>query len=130
MTKNGQKGFIAITSAIVVSFVLMVVAISVGSSNLLSRGNVNDFQIKLLSHAIARSCLNHALYRLADSGSYVGNETIVVSSYSCVLSTITTVGLNKVISVKAVINGITTNLKLTANSKTLSTVSLEELPTL
>ncbi|MDP1719358.1 MAG: hypothetical protein Q8L24_02960 [bacterium] len=127
MIKNGQKGYIAIVSSVIISLVLMIVAISVGSSNLLSRGSVNDFQMKLLSHTIARSCLNHALYRLADSLAYTGNETVAVSSYSCALSTITTFGLNKVITAKASINGITTNLRLTANSRTLSTVSLEEL---
>lgn len=127
MIKGGQKGYIAIVSSVIISLVMMIVAISVGSSNLLSRGSVNDFQIKLLSHTIARSCLNYALFRLADYPSYVGNETVTVSSYTCTLYTITTSAPNKVISAKASINGITTYLRLTANSTTLSTVSLEEL---
>lgn len=128
--KNPRGGYIAIMSSIVLSLVLMVVAISLGSSSLFTRLNVADFGNKQLSYFIARSCLNEALLKLADSSSYTGNETLMISSRACTLSAITTSAPNKIIQAKAIINGATTNLKLTVNSTSLSTVSLEELPTL
>ena len=127
---NLQKGYIAITTSIVLSLMLMLVAISLGSSSLFTRLNVVDFSNKQLSYFIARSCLNEALFKLADSSAYTGNETLTISSRTCALYPITTSAPNKIIQAKAIINGATTNLKLTVNSSSLSTVSLEELATL
>lgn len=127
---NLQKGYIAIMTSIILSLMMMLVAISLGSANLFTRLNVVDFGNKQLSYFIARSCLNDALFKLADSPSYTGNETLMISDRTCVLSTITVSGSDKIIQAKAIISGSTTNLKLTVNATTLSTVSLEELPTL
>ena len=127
---NSENGYIAITTSIVLSLVLMLVAISLGSANLFTRLNVSDFSNKQLSYFIARSCLNQSLLKLADSPSYTGDETLNISAETCVLSAITTSPPNTIIQAKAVVNGATTNLKLTVNSSSLSTVSLEELSTL
>lgn len=127
---NPRGGYIAIMSSIILSLMLMLVSISLGSSSLFTRLNVVDFGNKQLSYFVARSCLNDALFKLADSASYTGNETLIISSRTCILSTITTSGANKIIQAKAIIGGATTNLKLTVNATSLSTVSLEELATL
>lgn len=127
---NSQGGYIAIMSSIIISLMMMLIALSLGSASLFTRLNVVDFSNKQLSYFIARSCLNDALFKLADSASYTGNETLTISSRTCVLSTITTSAPNKIIQAKAIVEGATTNLKLTVNSTTLSTVSLEELATL
>ncbi len=125
MRKTG--GYIAITLTIVVSLFVMVVAISLGSSSLFTRTGITDFYSKQFSYTLARSCLNYALLQLADSASYVGNEVITVSGNNCTLLTITTVGPNFIISAEAQANNAATNLRLTVNTQTLSTVSLEEL---
>ncbi len=122
-----RDGFIALTTSIILSILVLLVAASLGSANLFNRFAVVDFSNKQSSFSAARSCLNYALLKLAESSSYAGNETIQVSSYACTLATITTSGANKIITAKSQINGATTNLKLTVVSATLSTVSLEEL---
>ncbi len=122
-----QSGYIAITMSIVVTIFLLVTAISLGSANLFTRGNVTDFYSKQSSYFIARSCLNHALLQLADSPSYEGNETIYVSGETCTLLAMTTEGANFIIRAEAQINSAATNLRLTVNTQTLSTVSLEEV---
>lgn len=127
MTTTRQKGYIAITTSIILSIIMMVVAIALGTSNFFTRADVNDFYNKQTTLGIARSCLDYALLSLAQTPSYTGNQTIAVSSFSCTINTITTAGANKVIQAHAQLNGTTTNLQLTVNAATLSTVSLEEL---
>ncbi|MEK7641066.1 MAG: hypothetical protein AAB389_03665 [Patescibacteria group bacterium] len=124
---KSQSGYLAITMSIVVTFFLLVLAISLGSSNLFTRGNVTDFYSKQFSYFIARSCLNHALLQLADVSTYTGNETIYISDQTCTLLTITTDASNTIIRAEALVNSAATNLRLTVNTQTLSTVSLEEV---
>lgn len=125
ISKSG--GYIAITTSIILSLMVMAVAIALGSANLFTRLDVVDFYNKQISSGIARSCLNEALLKLAMSSSYTGNETIAISSWQCTIHTITAVGQNKVIKAHATVDGATTNLQLTVVSNTLSTVSLEEV---
>lgn len=127
MIIKAQRGYIAITTSIILAILIMAVAISFGSSNIFTRFNVLDLTSKQTSYFVARSCLNRALLSLADNSNYSGNETIDVSSYQCVISPIETSGANKIIKSRAQISGATTNLKLTVGSSNLSTVSLEEL---
>ncbi len=130
MTKsltNGRSGYIAITSAIILSLVLMLVAISLSQGNIFNRIYIVDFNNKQLSFSVARSCLNSAMLSLAQSSSYLGNEVIFVSAYTCTIRPIITSAPNKIVEVRAQIQKATTNLRLTVNSSTLSTVSLEEL---
>lgn len=124
---KNSNGYIAITTAIILSLMVMVVAISLGSANLFTRLDVLDFYNKQTSYGVARSCLNDALLKLAMNPSYTGSETIAVSSWECTIQAIVTAGSNKVIKAHAAVNGATTNLQLTVVSATLSTVSLEEL---
>ena len=127
MKISKSDGYIAITTSIILSLMMLAVAIALGSSNLFTRLDVVDFYNKQISYGVSRSCLNDALLKLAITPSYTGNETISISSWQCTIQTITTVGSNKVIKARAAIDGATTNLQLTVVSATLSTVSLEEL---
>lgn len=122
-----KKGYIAITTAIILSLVMMVVAIALGTNNFFTRADVKDFYNKQTTLGMARSCLDYAMLNLAQVPTYTGNQSISVSGYTCTINTITTSGSNKVIQAHAQLNGTTTNLQLTVNAATLSTVSLEEL---
>lgn len=125
--KMMKKGYIAITTSIFLSLVTMVVAIIFAASTFLTRFNYVDFESKRVSYSLARSCLNYGLLKLADNGNYSGNETINVSSGQCAVRPILTSGSDKIIEAHAQTSQSTTNLRLTVNSITLSTVSLEEI---
>ena len=122
-----NQGYIAITTAIILSIVIMVVAISLGSSSLFTRFAFVDFNNKQASYFVARSCLDYALLQLSQNSAYVGNETVNIGSYQCSIQAVETSGSNKIIKARSQISGATTNLKLTVVASTLSTVSLEEL---
>ncbi len=124
---SSQSGYIAITTAIITSFVILLVAAVLGSSNLLSRLNDLDFSSKRYSYFLARSCVDTALLKLAKDLSYAGNETITISTDSCTIQPVITSGANKIIKASAQFNSTYTNLKVTVTSLDLTTVSLEEV---
>lgn len=123
-----ENGYIAITTALIVSFIILIIATTLGSSALFSRINELDFSFKKMTYYASRSCLDYALLKLAKDINYSGNETVPVGSYSCVLSLIEDSGNNKILKsrVQDSYSGATTNLKLTLDRFTLTTILLEE----
>ena len=127
MLNNMSKGYIAITTTIIVSLVVLLLSSAVGSSSLFSRLNELDSMYKRSSYFLTRSCLDHAMYKLAQSTSYGGSETVVIGSDTCTLLPVETNGGNKIIKAWSQTNSTRTNLKLTIVTLDLSTVSLEEV---
>ena len=121
------SGYIAITTAIVLSVVVLAVALSLGSSAIFTRAQILDAELKKLSYSVARSCLDASRLQLALDPNYSGNATTTVSNYQCHIEPIETSGSNKIIKAKAQIGAAVTNLRLTVNGSTLSTIQLEEL---
>lgn len=123
-----NQGFIAITTAIILSMLTLVIALSLGQSLLISRGNKLDYYLKRSTHFLAQTCLDTALLELSKNKSFVGNATTTLDvGQECGILPVETSGLNKIIKARAEINGIVTNLKLIVVTATLSTVSLEEV---
>lgn len=122
-----QKGYIAITTSVILSFVVFVVAASAGSASLFSRNNNLNFSFKKTSYFVSKSCLDYALLQIALNSNYAGDDTIMIDTYQCTIQTIETSGSNKIIKSRAQISGATTNLRLTVVASDLSTVSLEEV---
>lgn len=123
---RNQKGYLAITTALILSFLILAIVTVSGSTALFSRDNNLDFELKKNSYFLARSCLEYALIKLADSPSYTGNETRDIDSDQCSVISVETSGSNKVIKARSEVLGATTNLILTVATINLSTVSLEE----
>ena len=125
---NNQRGFIAITTAVILSVLTLVIALSLGQSLLISRGNKLDYYLKRSTHFLATTCLDTALLELSKNKLFEGNATTTLDDgQECGILPVETSGSNKIIKARAEINGIVTNLKLTVTTATLSTVSLEEV---
>lgn len=122
-----NEGYLAITTAIILSFLILAIVSVSGSTALFSRDNNLDFELKKNSYFLARACLEYALIKLADSPSYSGNETRDIDSDQCRVISVETSGLNKIIKTRSQVLGATTNLRLTVVAANLSTVSLEEV---
>lgn len=120
-------GYIAITTSLVLSFLILILTTSVGFSAWFSRfGSLNSTS-KQISYYVAETCLEKARLKLAQNGSYAGGENITFSSYSCFINTVTAPPGQRVIKVRAQVLGATTNLQLTVNYPQLQTISLEEV---
>ncbi len=123
-----MKGYIAITSAIIISLLLMAITFALSFSSFFGRHNVFDSQTKEISYALAEACAEKALLNLAQNSSYAGNETITVKSPdTCDILTIETAGSQKTIKTRATFQKTTTNIKVVANMPP-QIVSWEEVP--
>ncbi len=124
-----MKGYIAITSAVVISLLLMAITFALSFSSFFGRFNVFDSQTKEISQALAEACAENALLKLAQNSSYAGNETITVKAPdTCDILTIETNGSQKTIKTRATFQKTTTNVKIIANMPGPQLVSWEELP--
>lgn len=126
-------GYMAITTAIIITVTLSVIAVSISFSSLFMRTNGTTTSAKYKSTYGAHSCLEQALLNYSLNNGYAGNELITVKSgsdaISCSIAALTTEGSNKVIKARSTVQGTTTNLILKVNATTLARVSLEEVRT-
>ncbi len=124
-----NKGYIAITASVFLALLITVIAVSLGGASFLGRIGSLDFQAKKESFFAVRTCLDKALLELALDSNYAGNETVQIleGGNQCALFAIESSPPNKIIKARSQVRGATTNLKLTVNSTSLSTVSLEEV---
>lgn len=121
-----MKGYLAITTSIVLTLIVILVALALGTRVFLARFDTENFENKKLSYFSAKSCLEIALLKLS-AGSYAGNETIAIGDYQCDILPIETVPSEITIKSQAIINNKNTNLKLVVDSYNLSTISFEEV---
>jgi hypothetical protein len=128
--KRNINGYIAITSAIIISLLLMVIVFALSFSSFFGRYNIFDSQTKEISQALAEACAEKALLNLSQNSSYPGNETITVKSPdTCDILTIETSGSQKTIKTRATFQKTATNIKIIASTTpNLSIVSWEEVP--
>lgn len=126
MSLNKRAGYLAIISSVIVTAIVMTIALVFSSSNFFGRFDTQNIEFKSLSRAAAEACLEYAKLKLAE-GAYGGNETVAVGNYTCQILAIETNGSQKIIKTKSEIQKGNTNLKLTVDSQTLKTISLEEL---
>lgn len=124
-----QRGFIALMSAIIISVILLLMAISLSFTGFYSRANILDYELKEISSALAEACADTAILRLANNPNYTGPERVTVSgSDTCDIKTIDPSADPIIINTKAVFNQATTNLRIKINKSDLSVVSWEEIP--
>jgi hypothetical protein len=129
------NGYMAVTSAIIITVVMTLVGLSISFSSLFGRSNALADNYRQQAFASASACLDYALLQRSLSSGYAGNEVVNVpigggSTLSCSISPITTQGLNIVIRSTATVGGSRVNLELVAVSSSLTRVSLSELPTI
>lgn len=82
-TIETNRGFIALVSVIIISFVLVLTAISLNFSGFYARFNVLDMEIKARTEALARGCIEQAKLEIAIDPSFIGSETLNINSYKC-----------------------------------------------
>lgn len=125
--KRGASGYIAITSAIIIAALLIVIVFTVSLVTFLGLSGISDSYYKGKSRALAEGCVETARLKLATNSSYGGGETIAVGSDSCSIVSVTTSGSQKIIQASASYQGAPTYLKVTVNASDLSLVSWEEM---
>jgi hypothetical protein len=122
-----NSGYIAVTTSIILSFLILLISTSLGFSTWFSRIGILNSSYKETSYFLAESCLETAKLKLALNSSYAGNDNIIIGVYQCYIKPITSQTGQKVITTQAKVNGATTNLKLIITYPQFQTVSVEEI---
>lgn len=134
MILKNENGFIALTSAVVVAALLLVISFSLGMTGFFARFNTLETEYKEASLALAEGCVESARLKLVVNPNYAGNnESIAIGTLTC---NVVSVGWNAdpiLIKTKAVFPQNTsekavTNLEVTIDKNDLSVVSWEEVP--
>lgn len=78
-----QKGFIALTTVLIISAIVLMVGIglslrSINEAEMSLQGNLS-----LQAHYLANLCAEQALMRLKEDSNYTGDETINMENGSC-----------------------------------------------
>lgn len=74
MTRPENSGFIALTSAIIIAAILLLVAATGGLTGIFARGDALDSELKARSLTAADACANEALLSLANDQTYAGGD--------------------------------------------------------
>ncbi len=128
---KNQPGYIALMSAIIISVLLLLLAVTVSLTGFLSRSNELDAEYKQRSLSLAQGCAQAALLHLAQGQGNTGVGDVNIGNDKC---SITSIQLNTpaagqiTIQTKAVFQDAITNLQFIVNSSNLSIISWQELP--
>src|SRR3989344_689101 len=85
-----QKGFIAIITALIITFILVILIFTTGLTSFFARFNSLDVQYKRKSLALSEACVNRALLKISQEYTYSGDETYTIpgTSNTCKISPI------------------------------------------
>jgi len=122
---NFKKGFIALVSVIIISFILVAGAIGLNFTGFYGRFNVLDSETKERTNALARACAEQARLELAMDINFIGKKVVNVNSHDCEYE----VYSGGKINTKAKISNIYTYYQLSVdlNTPEIETISFEEV---
>jgi len=128
---NEEKGFIALISVVILSFVLLAAVLSLSQVGITSRFFLLDLENKAISEQLALGCIQSAivdivLYETAYNPSNEPKD-FPASDFTCFIESVSSVGSLYTIRTYAEINGATTNIEAVWNNTTELIVSQEEL---
>ncbi len=124
---NNPRGFIALISVIVVSFVLIIAVVTLGMRGMTGRFYLLDVERKQISQALAESCVTIGILKIAVDPDYSAtNVTAQVGSDTCTIVSVTPntpVSTQATIVARGVKDGATTNLKVVVDEVSATAVS-------
>ncbi|PJE50772.1 MAG: hypothetical protein COV29_03520 [Candidatus Yanofskybacteria bacterium CG10_big_fil_rev_8_21_14_0_10_36_16] len=126
INKN-NSGFIAITSAIVISALLMAIMFALSFRGFFGRFDILDSEYKERSAGLAEACAENAMLRLVQDINYVGDEIFSIGVDSCRVRPILTAGSEKKIETTASVQNAVTNIEVIVDDGDISVVSWQEV---
>lgn len=125
-----MNGFIALTSVVIISVILLVVTVGGSLTGFYSRSAVLDTELKERSAALADACADVVLLRLAGDASYAGPEIVSVGNDSCqIFASSNPSDDPRSFVVQAAYRRTYTTLELSANVDAATLISRQEIPT-
>lgn len=84
--KNNNQGFIALLSVIIISFVLLLIAVTMNFSSFTSRFNILESEYKEKSSALAEGCTQIAHLKIVENTTFTGTSTEIIGTDTCTYS--------------------------------------------
>ena len=123
--ENG-KGFIALMSAIIISAVLLMIAVTGSLTGFFERSNILDSELKDRSAAAADACADQAFLLIANDPYYT--DTAVFSLNSLDSCRVVVRGSYPNIRIQATSSTAVTNLQIQYSTTTFSVITWQEIP--
>ncbi|MEK7606235.1 MAG: hypothetical protein AAB458_01395 [Patescibacteria group bacterium] len=124
---QANSGFIALTTTIILSMVILTLVIAVGFSSFFGRFGILDSEINERSSNLAEACAETAALKLSQDAGYEGKETITVGYGSCFICSISSPNS---VFIQASTSNAYTNLEVEIDPTDGSIDSWEEIPTI
>lgn len=128
MYANRHQGFIALMSAVIISAVLLLTAVTGGLSGIFARSNILDAELKSRSRAAADACLDQAMLLVTNDTSYTGSEYQRFNDLDGCELTVSGAAPTKSITTQGSSTKAITNLSATFDTTTHDLTSLAEVP--
>ena len=113
---RAEQGYVAITSVIILSSLLMLVAISAGVYGYFARLNILETEYKQRSLGLAESCAQMALLRLKQFPDYLGEDRVYLTKTENCRMNVSVFGANRLIQAQGKYIDAFTNLSVEVNS--------------
>lgn len=127
MKNNGRRGYIAITSAILITILVLVIVSALSIASLFLRNEISNSYYKEISRAAAESCVQKALFSLSGNAGYAGGDSYSVASATCSVVSVARNGSLLSIKTQSSFKDAFTVLNVTVNaSSNFALVGLEE----
>lgn len=127
LPRSDRTGYIAITSAIVVSALVLLLVFTVSLGSYLSLNSVSVLGYKEVSQGLAEGCVEVARLNLVLNPSYPGGEDIAIGSSTCEIVSVTASSSFKTIRTQGSYQDSFTDLEVTVNPADNTLVDWREL---
>jgi hypothetical protein len=115
MSRKSEKGYIALTSAVILGVVLLVAVLSFAFMIFFNKRSTTQAVLKESSYFVARACIEKALLNLTADPTYSGGENISVGNDQCTISSVVQDEVNYIIVTTAIIDRSKTTLEVTVD---------------
>lgn len=121
-----SNGYIAITSVMIISLLLITITVALSTSNYFSRFNILESEYKTRSLGLAEACVDQALYRLVQKLDTQNNFNVNIGTSQCKIVSISPVGVSRTIKTQGEFQKSYSNIKVVVNIPGYNVVSWQE----
>jgi hypothetical protein len=126
-----NTGFIALTTTIILSLIILTLVIAVGFASFFTRFSILDSEINERSSNLAEACVETAVLKLSQDEDYPGGDTVTVGTASCYICPTVAAGSNVRVFVQALSSNAFTNLRVDVDPDSgIVAGSWQEIPTI
>ena len=124
-----SNGYIAITSVMIISLLLITITVALSTSNYFSRFNILESEYKTRSLGLAEACVDQALYYLVQKIDITTETEVNIGTSKCKIFPIVVVGSSRTIRTQGEFQKSYSNIKVVVNTPSYAVTSWQECKT-